>query len=87
MPSFSGVQYDPMLNHLKFYDANNKGWFVTEAALNSAWPTATTGSYAIVGTTDTVWIWDTDTAAWINSTASGTVTSFNGRTGVVTQNW
>ena len=56
---------------------NNKGFFATPAALSSAYPTGQSGWYAIVGTTDTFWVWDADTTAWLNtdSNSLGTVTS------------
>jgi hypothetical protein len=38
--------------------------------LTTAHPTASAGNYAIVGSTDTVWIWDTDTSDWVNSGVS-----------------
>ena len=52
--------------------ANDLGWFVDEAALVSAHPVGTDGNHAIVGTTDTVWIWDGDTVAWVDSSLQGT---------------
>lgn len=61
----------------------NKGYYATSAALASAHPTATAGDFAIVGATDTVWVWDTGTGAWVNSGLQGNVISFNGRTGAV----
>lgn len=65
-------------------DGKNKGYYATEAALNAAHPTATNGDYAIVGSTDTVWIWDSDTSAWVDSGLNGAVISIFGRTGTVT---
>ena len=52
-----------------------KGFFLTPEALEAAYPTAQAGDYAIVGSTDTIWLWDTDTNAWVNSgnTATGDV--------------
>ena len=57
--------------------ANNKGFFATPSALTTAYPTGQNGWYAIVGTTDTFWVWDTDTTAWkdTDSNSLGTVTS------------
>lgn len=51
---------------------NDKGWFDTEAALIAAYPPAgaTDGWYAIVGSTDTVWVFDSGTVAWVNSGSS-----------------
>ena len=65
-------------------DSHNKGFYATPTALNEAVPTAEAGDYAIVGSTDTVWIWDTDTSAWVDSDQKGQVTSVNNQTGDVT---
>lgn len=43
------------------------GWYPTESALTTAHPTGVAGNFATVGATDTTWIWDTDTNAWIDS--------------------
>lgn len=40
------------------------GYYATESALNAAHPTAKDGNWAIVGTTDTIWVWDSDTERW-----------------------
>lgn len=45
------------------------GWYETEEALQAAHPTGQNGQWAIVGTTDTIWTWDSDTNAWVNSGA------------------
>lgn len=44
-----------------------KGWYTDESALNTAHPTAKDGDWAIVGTTDSIWIWDSDTGKWKDS--------------------
>lgn len=66
--------------------AHNLGYFATQSALESAYPSASAGDFAIVGTTDTVWVWDADTEAWLDSGAGGAVVSVNGKTGVVILN-
>lgn len=43
------------------------GWYETEQALQAAHPTGENGQWAIVGTTDTIWTWDSDTSAWVNT--------------------
>lgn len=43
------------------------GWYQTESALTAAHPTGKDGQWAIVGDTDTVWTWDSDTGKWKNS--------------------
>lgn len=65
-------------------DKHNLGYYATQAALEEAHPTAEAGDWAIVGATDTVWIWDTDNSAWKDSDQKGQVTSVNGQTGAVT---
>lgn len=44
-----------------------KGWYTDESALNAAHPTAKDGDWAIVGTTDSIWVWDSDTKKWKDS--------------------
>ena len=64
-------------------DQHNLGYYATLADLQTAHPTAEAGDWAIVGTTDTVWIWDEDTSAWVDSDQKGQVTSVGGQTGDV----
>ena len=45
------------------------GWYATPQALRSAHPTGQNGQWAIIGTTDTIWTWDSDTNAWVDSGA------------------
>lgn len=56
----------------KSNDQADKGFFLDPAALAAAWPTGQAGWHAIVGTTDTVWVWDTGTGAWVDSSKQGT---------------
>lgn len=65
-------------------DQHNLGWYATSSDLQTAHPTASAGDWAIVGATDTVWVWDTDTSAWVDTDTKGQVTSVNGATGAVT---
>ena len=67
-------------------DSHNKGFFATVEALEEAYPTAEAGDFAVVGTTDTVWIWDAESGtsgAWVDSDTKGQVTSVNSQTGAV----
>lgn len=43
------------------------GWYATPQALQAAHPTGQNGQWAIIGTTDTIWTWDSDTGAWVDS--------------------
>lgn len=65
-------------------DPHNLGYYATQAALEEAHPTAEAGDWAIVGATDTVWLWDEDESAWVDSDQKGQVTSVNNQTGAVT---
>lgn len=65
---------------------HNMGWFLDEAALVAAHPTAEAGDMATVGkgaTGPVVWAWDATTGAWENTASSGLVLSVFGRTGPV----
>lgn len=44
-----------------------KGWFPTPEALKEAHPVGQDGWWAIVGTTDTIWVWDSDSGQWKDS--------------------
>lgn len=64
-------------------DEHNKGYFADLTALQTAYPTGADGDYAILGSTDTVWVWDSGTNAWVDTDTKGEVTSVNGQTGAV----
>lgn len=55
------------ISDLKTKAAHDKGYFANPAALQEAVPTGVDGDYAIIGTTDTIWTWDSDTQAWVDS--------------------
>lgn len=46
------------------------GYYETAAALEAAHPTGTAGNWAIVGDSDTIYVWDTDTNAWVDTGSS-----------------
>lgn len=64
-------------------DPHNLGYYADLTALQTAHPTGTDGDYAILGSTDTIWVWDSGTSAWVDSDQKGQVTSVNGQTGAV----
>lgn len=64
-------------------DSHNLGWFATPTALRTAYPTAEDGNWCIIGSTDTIWVWDSDSNDWVDTSQSGQVESVNGYTGVV----
>lgn len=58
-----------------------KGYFANEAAIIAAHPTGVAGWYCLNTDTNTVWFWDTDTNAWMDTAEGGLVTSVFGRVG------
>ena len=64
-------------------DSHNKGHYATPEALRTAYPIAEAGDYATVESTDTMWLWDSDTSAWVDSHKTDAVTSVNNKTGAV----
>lgn len=52
------------------------GYYDTPEALRSAHPTGQAGNWAIVGSTDTIWVWDTDTNAWINTSQNVNLSNY-----------
>lgn len=56
-------------------EALYKGWFATPLSLETAYPTASDGMYASVGSTDSIWLWDSDTTAWLDSGGASTTLS------------
>lgn len=43
------------------------GWIANPEQLNTLYPTGEDGMFAIVGTTDTIWVWDSDTKSWLDT--------------------
>lgn len=44
-----------------------KGWFDTETALTAAVPNGAKGDWAIVGSTNSIWLWDGSANVWVES--------------------
>ncbi len=70
----TGTRYGENTNNAKYYaeqaqsiSQSQLGWYPTSQALRSAHPTGKNGQWAIIGTTDTIWTWDSDTSAWVDS--------------------
>lgn len=55
----------------KLSDVNSLGLFADQAALEAAYPVGAPGYYALLASTDTFWVWDEDTSAWIDSALQG----------------
>ena len=79
------------INDLKLKTQYNKGHYTTPQELlttypnNISNPSSRKGWYAIVGSTDTMWIWDIEGNKWVDSGKKGTgaVDSVNGLDGEV----
>lgn len=52
------------------------GWYATETELKSAHPSGKNGQWAIIGSTDTIWTWDSDTNAWKNTSVKTDLTNY-----------
>lgn len=61
--------YETESMDLDINDAINKfvGWIANPDQLNTLYPTGEDGMFAIVGTTDTIWVWDNDTKSWLDT--------------------
>lgn len=59
------------LDQIKVIADGAQGWYATPMALQNAVPNGQNGWWAIVGSTDTIWVWDSDSGAWAES--GGTV--------------
>jgi hypothetical protein len=89
-----GVSVEAEIQELKNKSQYYKGYFIDDSALIAQYPNdvsdeesaSRTGWYAIIGETDTIWIWDVQGKQWLNSgsTADAPVDSVNGMSGDVT---
>jgi hypothetical protein len=55
------------LEQVKDVTTGAQGYYTDEAALNAAVPIGEDGWWAINGETDSIWVWDSDTSAWVDS--------------------
>lgn len=52
------------------------GYYVDADALRTAHPTGTAGQWAIVGSTDSIWVWDVEGGAWKDSGQSTDLSNY-----------
>lgn len=52
------------------------GWYADEAQLTGSYPTGSNGQWAIIGSTDTIWTWDEDTGAWVDTGAQTDLSNY-----------
>ena len=59
-----------------------QGFFATGDDLTAAVPVGEDGWWAVVGTTDSIWVWDSDTSSWKNTMLKVDLTDYPTRTEV-----
>lgn len=64
------------LEQVKTITTGAQGWYATPEALQSAVPIGENGWFAFVGTTDTIWTWDSDTSAWVDTGATSRLAEY-----------
>lgn len=52
------------------------GWYADAAQLTGSYPTGSNGQWAIIGSTDTIWTWDEDTGAWVDTGAQTDLSNY-----------
>lgn len=64
------------LEQVKTITTGAQGWYATPADLQAAVPIGESGWFAFVGTTDTIWTWDSDTSAWVDTGATSRLAEY-----------
>lgn len=64
------------LEQVKTITTGAQGWYATPAALQAAVPIGENGWFAFVGTTDTIWTWDSDASAWVDTGATSRLAEY-----------
>lgn len=64
------------LEQVKTITTGAQGWYATPADLQAAVPIGKNGWFAFVGTTDTIWTWDSDTSAWVDTGATSRLAEY-----------
>lgn len=75
------------MNNAKYYAAQAQqvsqgavGWYPNYEALYAAHDTGYDGNWAIIGETDTIWIWDSDTGKWHDTNESSKLANYYDKT-------
>lgn len=72
------ISNDGIISYTGGGDAHNKGYFTTVEELKTTYPQAEPGDFAVVGSTDTIWVWDIESNNWVDTDTKGQVSSVNG---------
>ena len=59
------------------------GWYATPEDLAEKNPIGEDGWWGVVGTTDSIWAWDSDTSAWVDTSAKTTLGDYLSRDQVI----
>lgn len=75
------------MNNAKYYAALAQqvsqgavGWYPNYEALYAAYDTGYDGNWAIIGETDTIWVWDSDTGVWKDTGQSSKFANYYDKT-------
>lgn len=55
------------MEQVKTITTGANGYYATPEALQAAVPLGSDGWWAVVGSTDTIWVWDSDSSDWVDS--------------------
>lgn len=64
---FDAERAEEAANRAQSIAQGAKGYYETPETLNESVPEGSAGDWAIVGSTDTIWVWDKETAGWKDS--------------------
>ena len=83
----TGTRQGEGMDNAKYYAALAQqvsqgavGWYPNYEALYAAHDTGYDGNWAIVGDTDTIWVWDSDTGVWKDTGESSKFTNYYDKT-------
>lgn len=72
----TGLREEENLNNARYWcnqaqtiTQGAMGWYADEEELKVVCPVGQNGQWAIIGSTDTIWTWDSDTDTWVDSGA------------------
>lgn len=83
----TGTRHGEGMDNAKYYAALAQqvsqgavGWYKSYEALYAAHDTGYDGNWAIVGDTDTIWVWDSDTGVWKDTGESSKFANYYDKT-------
>ena len=83
----TGTREGEDTNNAKYYSEQAQqvsqgavGYYETGEALKAAHPTGQPGNWAIVGSTDTIWVWDTESSGWLDTSQNMNLSDYYTKT-------